>query len=201
MEYAYVRVSSNSQNIERQLEELKKYNLKKENIFIDYQSGKDFERKNYKNLKSILKKDDLLMIKSIDRLGRNYEMILEEWKQLTKEKKVNILVLDMPILDTRKDKDNLLGVFVSDIVLQILSFVAQNERENIKKRQSEGIKIAKEKGIQFGRPPYIPNEKYYTTILNYAKREITIDEAIKKLAISKTTFFKYSKQIFKRKSL
>ena len=147
MKYAYVRVSTASQNIDRQMEEMYRQDIEVKNIFIDYQSGKDFERKNYQKLLKKLKKDDLLVIKSIDRLGRDYNMILDEWKKITKIIEADIMVIDMPLLDTRVEGKNLVGKFISDIVLQVLSFVAQNERENIKQRQAEGIRIAKAKGV------------------------------------------------------
>ena len=147
MEYGYVRVSTTTQNVDRQLDEMFKQGLDKKQIYIDKQSGKDFERPNYQKMKKRLKENDLLIIKSIDRLGRNYEMIIEEWSSITKDIKADIVVLDFPLLDTRTDNKNLVGKFISDIVLQVLSFVAQNERENIRQRQAEGIKIAKEKGI------------------------------------------------------
>lgn len=154
MEYGYVRVSTTTQNVDRQLDEMFKQGLDEKQIYIDKQSGKDFERPNYQKMKKRLKENDLLIIKSIDRLGRNYEMIIEEWSSITKDIKADIVVLDFPLLDTRTDNKNLVGKFISDIVLQVLSFVAQNERENIRQRQAEGIKIAKEKGIHMGRPPY-----------------------------------------------
>lgn len=152
MKYGYVRVSSITQNINRQIDELIKLGLSTKQIFIDKQSGKDFERKNYQKLKRKLKKDDLLIVKSIDRLGRNYNMIIDELYAITKVIQADIFVIDMPLLDTRTDKTQLMGKFISDIVLQILSFVAQTEREFIKQRQAEGIKLAKEKGVKFGRP-------------------------------------------------
>lgn len=154
MKYGYVRVSTQTQNIARQMEEMKKLGLSDDVIFVDKQSGKDFERTNYQCLKSKLKKDDLLIIKSIDRLGRNYDMIINEWSEITKIIEADIYVIDFPLLDTRIDCKNLVGKFISDIVLQVLSFVAQNERENIKTRQAEGIRIAKEKGVHLGRPKY-----------------------------------------------
>ena len=150
--YAYVRVSTREQNEDRQLIAMNELQVPKKNIFIDKQSGKDFERPSYKKLIKRLKKDDLLYIKSIDRLGRNYNEIQEQWRILTKEKAVDIVVLDMPLLDTRRGKD-LMGTFLSDIVLQVLSFVAENERVNIRQRQAEGIAAAKAKGVRFGRPP------------------------------------------------
>ena len=150
--FGYIRVSSRDQNEDRQLIALKELAIPEKNIFIDKQSGKDFKRPQYRKMIRRVRKDDLLYIKSIDRLGRNYEEILEQWRILTKEKKVDIIVLDMPLLDTRRGKD-LMGTFLSDIVLQVLSFVAENERSNIKQRQAEGIAVAKAKGVRFGRPP------------------------------------------------
>ena len=149
--YGYVRVSSCDQNEDRQLIALRKLEIPEKNIFMDKQSGKDFDRPQYKRMVRKLKKDDLLYIKSIDRLGRNYGEILEQWQILTKKKDVDIVVLDMPLLDTRRGKD-LMGTFLSDIVLQVLSFVAENERSNIRQRQAEGIAAAKARGVRFGRP-------------------------------------------------
>ena len=150
--YGYARVSTKKQKEDRQLSALIAMHLPMRNIYVDKQSGKDFNRPMYQRLIKKLKKGDVLYIKSIDRLGRNYEEILEQWRILTKEKLVDIVVLDMPLLDTRRGKD-LMGTFLSDIVLQVLSFVAENERKNIRERQKEGIEAAKQKGIRFGRPP------------------------------------------------
>ena len=150
--YGYIRVSSKDQKEDRQQIALKEVGVERQNIYVDKQSGKDFNRPQYKKMLRKLKKDDLLYIKSIDRLGRNYEEILQQWRILTKEKGVDIVVLDMPLLDTRRGKD-LMGTFLSDIVLQVLSFVAENERTNIKQRQAEGISATKAQGIKFGRPP------------------------------------------------
>ena len=150
--YAYIRVSTKEQNEDRQLLAMKELEIPEKCIFIDKQSGKDFERPFYRKMIKKLKKDDILFIKSIDRLGRNYAEILEQWRILTKEIGIDIVVLDMPLLDTRRGKD-LMGTFLSDIVLQILSFVAENERENIRQRQAEGIAAAKARGVRFGRPP------------------------------------------------
>ena len=199
MEYGYIRVSSDSQNIDRQLIDLEKNNIKKENIFIDIQSGKDFNRTNYQKLKKKLKKDDLLIIKSIDRLGRNYEMIIKEWADITKNIEANIFVIDFPMLDTRVDNNNLIGKFISDIVLQVLSFVAQNERENIKKRQAEGIKIAKEKGVKFGRPKINISRKFNNIVKNYYRNNISSSQAANILKIGKSTFLKYAKLISNEK--
>ena len=157
--YGYVRVSTRNQNEDRQLNAMQELNIPEKNIYIDKISGKDFNRPMYKQMIKKMKKDDLLYIKSIDRLGRNYEEILEQWRVLTKEKKIDIVVIDMPLLDTRRGKD-LMGMFLSDIVLQILSFVAENERSNIKQRQAEGIAVARAKGVRFGRPPKpLPEKK------------------------------------------
>lgn len=149
--YGYIRVSTREQNEDRQILALKELSIPEKNLFIDKQSGKDFERPQYRKMVRKLKKDDLLYIKSIDRLGRNYSEILEQWRILTKEKGIDIVVLDMPLLDTRRGKD-LMGTFLSDIVLQVLSFVAENERSNIRQRQAEGIAAAKARGVRFGRP-------------------------------------------------
>ena len=194
MIYGYVRVSSVTQNIERQLEEMIKFNVLMKNIYIDKQSGKDFNRTNYQKLRKKLKKDDLLIIKSIDRLGRNYDMIIKEWSYLTKEIECDIYVIDFPLLDTRVDASNLMGKFISDIVLQILSFVAQNEREMIRQRQAEGIKIAKEKGIHLGRPKYILPNNFNNIAYLYINKKISYIEAIKKTKMRRSTFFKYINQ-------
>ena len=158
--HGYIRVSSRDQNEERQLIALKEVGVPEKNIYLDKQSGKDFERPQYQKLLRKLKKDDLLYIKSIDRLGRNYEEILQQWRILTKGKGIDIVVLDMPLLDTRRGKD-LMGIFLSDIVLQVLSFVAENERTNIKQRQAEGIAAAKAQGIKLGRPPLPLPDNFY----------------------------------------
>ncbi len=151
MIYGYIRVSAKDQNEDRQVLALREAGVPNANIYMDKQSGKDFERPRYKRLVRKLKTDDLLVVKSIDRLGRNYEEILEQWRILTKVKKADIVVLDMPLLDTRRGKD-LMGTFLADIVLQVLSFVAENERTNIRQRQAEGIAAAKARGVRFGRP-------------------------------------------------
>ena len=155
MEYGYVRVSTVSQNIDRQMGEMYKLGLNSKQIYVDKQSGKDFNREKYQKLKRKLKKNDLLIVKSIDRLGRDYKMIIEEWHHITKVIEADILVIDMPLLDTRNDVSNLVGKFINDIVLQILSFVAETERENIRQRQAEGIRLAKERGVHMGRPKYV----------------------------------------------
>ena len=159
--YGYIRVSTREQNEDRQRLALAALPVPEENIYMDKQSGKDFERPQYRRLVRRLRRDDLLYVKSIDRLGRNYSEILEQWRMLTKEKGVDIAVLDMPLLDTRRGKD-LMGTFLSDIVLQVLSFVAENERDNIRQRQAEGIAAAKARGVRFGRPPLPLPDNFHT---------------------------------------
>lgn len=194
MKYGYVRVSTKEQNIDRQLVEMYTQGLNDKTIFIDKQSGKDFERDEYQKLKKKLKSGDLLIIKSIDRLGRNYDMIIDEWRTLVNDMNVDIQVLDMPLLDTRTEGKNLVGKFISDIVLQILSFVAENERENIKKRQAEGIRIAKEKGKHLGRPKYLLPTNFYEILSQYNNKQISLSEALKTLKMNKSTFYKYTKK-------
>lgn len=190
MKYGYVRVSTKDQNIDRQLSDMYSLGLTDLTIFIDKQSGKDFERDNYQKLKTELKSGDLLIIKSIDRLGRNYDMIIDEWRDLVNILKVDIYVIDMPLLDTRTEGKNLVGKFISDIVLQILSFVAENERENIKKRQAEGIKIAKEKGKHLGRPKIQIPSNFSLVANRYKKKEITLAEALQSLNMNRSSFYK-----------
>lgn len=197
MKYGYVRVSTTTQNIDRQMEEMHKFGLTDEFIYIDKQSGKDFDRPNYQIMKSKLKKDDLLIIKSIDRLGRNYEMIIKEWSDITKIIEADICVIDFPLLDTRSENTNLVGKFISDIVLQVLSFVAQNERENIRQRQVEGIRIAKEKGVHMGRPKYKLPNNFTEIVVRYHNKELTHIEAAEILNMTRGTFLKYSKLIKK----
>ena len=198
MNYGYVRVSTIGQNIDRQMDEMYRLGLEKKCIYVDKQSGKDFERPSFKKLKKRLRKGDLLIIKSIDRLGRNYEMIIDEWKSITKDIECDIYVIDCPILDTRNDNDNLVGKFISDIFLQVLSFVAENERENIKQRQAEGIRIAKEKGVKFGSPKAILPPNTNEILDKYINKEINNIEAAKLIGISRGTFFRLVKE---RKSL
>lgn len=190
MKYGYVRVSTKEQNIDRQLADMVGLGVEPKNIFVDRQSGKDFDRENYQKLKAILLSGDLLIIKSIDRLGRNYNMILEEWRDLVNDLNVDILVVDMPLLDTRTEGKNLVGKFISDIVLQILSFVAENERENIKKRQAEGIRIAKERGKHLGRPRNKLPGNFFEVAGGYKKKEITLKTALLSLNMSKSTFYR-----------
>ena len=165
--------------------------IDKRHIYVDYESGKDFNRISYQKLIHKLKKDDLIYIKSIDRLGRNYDMIIEEWTRITKIISADIVVIDMPLLDTRVKENNLIGKFISDIVLQVLSFVAQSERENIRQRQAEGIRIAKAKGVIFGRPKYILPSNFEEVVLRYLRKELTYLEAIEVLNLKRSTFFKY----------
>lgn len=186
--YGYIRVSSRDQNEDRQLIALKEVGVAEKNIYLDKQSGKDFNRPQYKKLLRKLKKDDLLYIKSIDRLGRNYEEILQQWRMLTKEKGVDIVVLDMPLLDTRRGKD-LMGTFLSDIVLQVLSFVAENERTNIRQRQAEGIAAAKAKGVKFGRPPLPLPENFYEIHKVWREKKITLKEAAEACKMPVGTFY------------
>lgn len=194
MEYAYIRVSTKTQKIDRQYEKIKGLDIDDRFIYVDRESGKDFNRTNYQKLIKKLKKDDLLIVKSIDRLGRNYQMILEEWTRITKTIGADIKVLDMPLLDTRIEGRNLVGKFISDIVLQVLSFVAENERNNIKERQAEGIRIAKEKGIRFGRPKAITPPNTNEILLQFINKEITNVEAAKLIGVSRGTFFRLAKE-------
>ena len=194
MIYAYIRVSTKHQNIDRQFEEIKALGIDDKYIYIDKESGKDFDRTKYQKLIKKLKKDDLLIIKSIDRLGRNYHMILEEWARITKTIGADIKVLDMPLLDTRIEGKNLVGKFISDIVLQVLSFVAENERINIKQRQAEGIRIAKEKGVKFGRPKAILPPNTIDILDKYINKELTNILAAKLIGVSRGTFFRLVKE-------
>lgn len=186
--YGYIRVSSRDQNEDRQLIALKEVGAPEKHIYIDKQSGKDFNRPQYKRLLRKIKKDDLLYIKSIDRLGRNYEEILQQWRILTKEKGIDIVVLDMPLLDTRRGKD-LMGTFLSDIVLQVLSFVAENERTNIRQRQAEGIAAAKEKGVKFGRPPLPLPNNFYEIHKAWRAKKLTLKQAAAACNMPVGTFY------------
>ena len=188
-EYGYVRVSSLDQNEERQLIEMKNLGIPEERIYKDKQSGKDFDRPNYKRLVRKLKKGDLLYILSIDRLGRNYEEIQSQWRYLTRDKEVDIAVIDMPLLDTRRGKD-LMGTFLADIVLQILSFVAQNERENIRKRQAQGIAAAKANGMKFGRPTLDMPKDFNSIVEKWENGVIRISEAAERCGMSEATFYR-----------
>lgn len=197
MIYAYARVSAKDQNLERQIAAFLEFGIEKSRIFSEKKSGKDFERKEYKQLLKRLKTSDLLVIKSIDRLGRNYSQIIEEWNRITNIIGADILVLDMPLLDTRTKADTLVGKFISDIVLQVLSFVAQNERENIKARQSEGIKTARAKGVRFGRPSFIYSEEFLTVARDYLCKRIKLKTALQLLDIKQDNFFYHIRKIRK----
>jgi len=186
--YGYVRVSSHDQNEDRQLIALSEHNIPPSNIYIDKQSGKDFERPSYKCLVRKLRKDDLLYIKSIDRLGRNYQEIQDQWRILTKNKGIDIVVLDMPLLDTRTGKD-LMGTFISDLVLQVLSFVAENERLTIRQRQAEGIAAAKARGVRFGRPEIPINPEFYRCYQRWRDGQITGVEAASECDMPISTFY------------
>lgn len=185
--YGYIRVSSHDQNEDRQLVVMRKVQVPAQNLYADKQSGKDFERPQYKKLLRKLKADDVLYIKSIDRLGRNYAEILEQWRYLTKVKKVDIVVLDMPLLDTRIGKD-LMGTFLSDIVLQVLSFAAENERQNIRQRQAEGIAAAKARGIRFGRPPKPLPPNFYAVYHRLKAGQLRQCDAARACNMPLTTF-------------
>ena len=194
MKYGYVRVSTAKQHIDRQIDALLEIGLDKSCIYIDYESGKDFNRRNYKKLIRKLKKDDLVIIKSIDRLGRDYNMIIEEWRLITKEKEADIMVIDMPLLDTRIEGKNLVGKFISDIVLQVLSFVAQNERETMRVRQAEGIKTAKARGVKFGRPRLTLPKDFNEVVDRYLNGQINSFKACEILKLSRGSFFRYLKR-------
>ncbi len=187
MKYGYIRVSTREQNEERQLIALREYGVENKNMFIDKQSGKDFERDNYKRLMKKIRKDDVIAVKSIDRLGRNYKEIIEQWRIITQVKKADIIVIDMPLLDTTKNKD-LMGTFVADLVLQVLSFVSETERANIRQRQAEGIAAAKAKGVKFGRKrKYFPKD--YIHIYKRVKNgEIMIKDAVALMGVSERTY-------------
>lgn len=187
--YGYVRVSSMEQNEDRQMVALKQVGVDARDIFMDKQSGKDFHRENYEKMVSLLQKGDLLYVVSIDRLGRNYTEILNQWRMLTKENGIDICVLDMPLLDTRNGKD-LMGTFIADLVLQILSFVAENERENIRKRQEQGIAAAKKRGVRFGRPETHIPDNFGEIIKKWENGQIKFDDAIQECNMSQATFYR-----------
>lgn len=187
--YGYVRVSSIEQNEDRQVAALKKAGVSERHIFIDKQSGKDFHRANYEKLVSQIQEGDLLYILSIDRLGRNYAEIQNQWRVLTKEIGIDICVLDMPLLDTRNGKD-LMGTFIADLVLQILSFAAENERENIRKRQVQGIEAAKKRGVRFGRPESKVPDNFKKIVKAWERGNIKLNEVLEKCQMSKSTFYR-----------
>jgi Site-specific recombinases, DNA invertase Pin homologs len=191
--YGYVRVSTREQNEDRQMIAMGENRVPRKNIFLDKQSGKDFERPMYKKMLKKLKADDLLYIKSIDRLGRNYEEVLEQWRILTKEKKVDVVVLDMPLLDTRKGKD-LLGTLIADLVLALLSYVSENERCNIRIRQREGIEAAKMRGVRFGRPRKPVPENFEQIYDRWLSREISAKEAARQCNLTTDTFYRRARR-------
>ena len=198
--YAYARVSARDQNLDRQIAAFEEFGVERDHIFSDKKSGKDFERKGYKRLLRKLKAGDLLVIKSIDRLGRNYDRIISEWTYITNTLGADILVLDMPLLDTRAKTDTLVGRVLSDVVLQVLSFVAQNERENIKARQAEGIRIAKQKGVKFGRPARTYSEHFLSVASDFLEKRVSSREAASELGISRENFYYHVKKIKSRLS-
>lgn len=186
--YGYIRVSSTDQNGDRQMAAMREAGVAETDIYMDRQSGKDFDRPQYKIMTGRLEKGDLLYILSIDRLGRNYEEIQRQWRILTKEVCIDICVIDMPLLDTRNGKD-LMGTFIADLVLQILSFVAESERSNIRKRQAQGI-AAKARGVRFGRPEARIPEEFPKIVRDWERKRISIDEALEKCGISESTFYR-----------
>ncbi len=194
--FGYVRVSTKEQNEDRQMIAMREMGVPEKNIYMDKQSGKDFDRPQYRRLIRHMKKDDLLYIKSIDRLGRNYEEIQGQWRILTKDKGVDICVIDMPLLDTRRGKD-LVGTFLSDIVLQVLSFVAENERTNIRQRQAEGIAAAKARGVRFGRPPNPLPDNFHTVYQRWRHGEISGTEAAKVCGMPLSSF-RYRAEIYEK---
>lgn len=187
MNFGYIRVSSRDQNEERQLIAMHEAGIDDAHIFTDKQSGKDFDRPQYQRLRKKLKKGDTLFVKSIDRLGRNYNEILQQWQEITKDTGADIVVLDMPLLDTRQRKD-LIGTLIADIVLQLLSYVAQTEREFIKQRQAEGIAAAKVRGVHFGRLPSVRPEAYEECARLWEKGELSARKAGERLGVAHTTF-------------
>lgn len=191
--YGYIRVSSTDQNEDRQLKALRDAGVSEQNMYTDKQSGKDFERPRYKHLLRRLRPGDLLYVLSIDRLGRNYEEIQNQWRFLTKEKGVDICVLDMPLLDTRQGKD-LMGTFIADLVLQILSFVAESERRNIRQRQAEGIAAAKARGVQFGRPRKPLPEGFEEALARWKNKELTVQQAAQRCGMPASTFYRQAKR-------
>lgn len=189
--YAYIRVSSKDQNIARQMEAMLEIGLTKKQMYIDKQSGKDFDRKNYQRLVKKLRAGDELYIKSIDRLGRDYEEIQEQWRYLTKAKSIDLIVLDFPLLDTRNQVNGITGKFIADLVLQVLSYVAQIERENTKQRQAEGIRIAKENGEQFGRPKNDIPEDFEEVYRLWKAGKISLREGGRRLSTHHTTLSRW----------
>lgn len=198
MEYGYIRVSTREQNADRQIIAMRNFGIEASNIVLDKQSGKDFERPGYQRLARKLKAGDTLVIKSIDRLGRNYDEILEQWAYITKERRAAIVVLDMPLLDTRQGRD-LTGTVIADIVLQLLSYVAQTERENIRQRQAEGIAAAKERGVKFGRREKERPENFDDTAQLWLDGYISAREGARRVGMNHCTFIKYAKHMAEKK--
>lgn len=195
MTYAYARVSAKDQNLERQLAAFCEFGIAQDCVFAEKESGKDFEREEYKRLLKRLKEGDLLVIQSIDRLGRSYGRIIEEWHRITKEIGADILVLDMPLLDTRVRSDSLVGRFIADVVLQVLSFVAENEREKIRARQAEGIRLAKERGVRFGRPSFLYTDEFLSVADDYLGKRIRLQTALQRLAIKRDNFYYHIRKL------
>lgn len=197
MMYGYIRVSTKDQHEDRQMIAMQEFGVSEKHIYMDKLSGKDFDRPQYKRLLRRLKGGDTLVVKSIDRLGRDYSEIQNQWRIITKEKKANIVVLDMPLLDTRQKERDLTGTFIADLVLQILSYVAQVERENIKQRQAEGIAAAKAKGVRFGREKMPIPEEFYALRTRYREGSITARAAARELGVAHSTFLKWNQSIMK----
>lgn len=197
MMYGYIRVSTKDQHEDRQMIAMQEFGVSEKHIYMDKLSGKDFDRPQYKRLLRRLKGGDTLVVKSIDRLGRDYSEIQNQWRTITKEKKANIVVLDMPLLDTRQKGRDLTGTFIADLVLQILSYVAQVERENIKQRQAEGIAAAKAKGVRFGREKMPIPEEFYALRTRYREGSITARAAARELGVAHSTFLKWNQSIMK----
>ena len=196
-QYGYVRVSTKDQNEERQIVALSEFGIECCNMYIDKESGKDFKRKQYKKLLRKAKEGDLIVVKSIDRFGRNYKEIIEQWRLITKEKGINIFVLDMPLLDTRETEKDLTGAFIADLVFQILSYVSEVERSNIKQRQAEGIAIAKLKGVKFGREPMIIPSDFESVYELWIRKEISARESGRRLKVNHSTFLKWTREVEK----
>lgn len=195
MVFGYVRVSSKDQNEARQIEKMKELGVGERQIFVDKESGKDFDREQYRAMVAMLREGDLVYVSSIDRLGRNYDEIIRQWSIITKEKHADICVLDMPLLDTRSSGKDLTGTFISDLVLQILSYVAQKERENIRARQAEGIALAKERGVYKGRKPIeIDKERFEEVYSEVVRKDRTNKSAMKKLGLKPNTYYKAVKE-------
>lgn len=188
--YAYIRVSTKDQKTDRQLDSMRRLNIPSKNIYVDKQSGKDFDRPRYRRLVKKIRPEDVIYVKSIDRLGRNYSDILRQWAFITREKKADIVVLDMPLLDTRQKDGDLMGVFISDLVLQILSYVAQTERDFIKKRQAEGIAAAKERGVKFGAKTIEMPPEFEQVKRKWEKGEISLTAGGRLLGVSRSTFYR-----------